>query len=167
MKNLVNVVKLCTIVVVIIVKILFLSSVFFYCLLCNHSFSTNPNSTTNLYKLLSFFIHFFNFSTFQLFNYIAPASSFFIHFTVLDDNGLFMSVWAKESMKRSKKLYLECSNSPTRKNKDNDVKYLHRSDRRLVTLPSTDLISQMHGWRPIPLSLFVKEQRIQMEACKY
>ena len=124
---------------------IFLSSFFFDCLLCNHSFQTNPNSMTNFYKILLFCIH----------------------FSVLDDNGLFMSIWAKESMKRSKKLYLECSNSPTRKNKDNDVKYLHRSDRRLVTLPSTDLISQMHGWRPIPLSLFVKEQRIQMEACKY
>ena len=71
---------MCTILVVIIVEIVFIHSFFFYCLLCNHSFPTNPNSTTNLYKLLSFFIHFFNFSTFQLFNYIAPASSFLYTF---------------------------------------------------------------------------------------
>ena len=54
LKNLVNLVKLCTIVVVIIVKMIFMSSFFFYCLLCNHSFQTNPNSTTNLCKLFNY-----------------------------------------------------------------------------------------------------------------
>jgi len=53
--------KLCTILVVIIVKIISLCSFLFYCLLCNHSFQTNPNNVTNLSKL---------------FNYIAPASLF-------------------------------------------------------------------------------------------
>ena len=40
--------KLCTILVVIIVKIIFIRSFFFYCLLCNYSFKTKPKSTTNL-----------------------------------------------------------------------------------------------------------------------
>ena len=35
-------------VVVIIVKIIFISSFLFYCLLLNHSFQTNPNSMTNI-----------------------------------------------------------------------------------------------------------------------
>ena len=52
---------LCTILVVIIVKIIFIRSFLFYCLLCNHSFKSNPNTVTNLSKL---------------FNYIAPASLF-------------------------------------------------------------------------------------------
>ena len=47
--------------VVIIVKIIFIRSILFYCLLDNHSFKTNPNTVTNLSKL---------------FNYIAPASLF-------------------------------------------------------------------------------------------
>ena len=49
------------ILVVIVVKIIFIHSFLFYCLLYNHSFKTNPNSVTNLSKL---------------FNYIAPASLF-------------------------------------------------------------------------------------------
>ena len=34
-------------VVVTIVKLIFINSTFFYCLLCNRSFPTNPNSSTN------------------------------------------------------------------------------------------------------------------------
>ena len=48
-----------TIIVVIIVRIIFICSFFFQCVLSNHTFQTNPNSSTNLSKL---------------FNYIAPAS---------------------------------------------------------------------------------------------
>ena len=54
-------------VAVIIVRIVFISSFFFYCLLLNHSFPTNPNKITNCFKL---------FSLLQLYNYIAPASLF-------------------------------------------------------------------------------------------
>ena len=52
---------------VIIVRIVFIGSFLFYCLLSNHSFPTNPNSITNCFKL--FFL-------LQLYNYIAPASLF-------------------------------------------------------------------------------------------
>ena len=54
-------------VAVIIIRILFISSFLFYCLLLNHSFSTNPNKITNCFQL---------FSLLQLYNYIAPASLF-------------------------------------------------------------------------------------------
>ena len=54
-------------VAVILVRIIFISSFLFYCLLLNHSFPTNPNSVTNFFKL---------FSLLQLYNYIAPASLF-------------------------------------------------------------------------------------------
>ena len=40
-------------VAVIIVRIVFIRSFLFYCLLCNHSFSTNPNSVTNCFQLFS------------------------------------------------------------------------------------------------------------------
>ena len=40
-------------VAVIIVRIVFISSFLFYCLLLNHSFSTNPNKITNCFKLFS------------------------------------------------------------------------------------------------------------------
>ena len=40
-----------SIIVVIIVKMIFLCSFLLCCLLYNHSFKTNPNSTTNLSKL--------------------------------------------------------------------------------------------------------------------
>ena len=40
-------------VAVTIVEIVFTNSFLFYCLLYNHSFQTNPNSMTNLFKLLS------------------------------------------------------------------------------------------------------------------
>ena len=46
---------MCTIIVVIIVKIIFISSFLFYCLLCKHSFPTNPNSITNC---LNFFLYY-------------------------------------------------------------------------------------------------------------
>ena len=39
-------------VAVIIVKLIFISAFLFYCLLCNHSFPTNPNSVTNCFKLI-------------------------------------------------------------------------------------------------------------------
>ena len=48
-------------VAVIIVRIVFTSSILFYCLLLNHSFQTNPNSITNCFKL--FFL-------LQLYNYV-------------------------------------------------------------------------------------------------
>ena len=42
---------MCTILIVIIVKIISLRSFLFECVLYNHSFKTNPNSVTNLSKL--------------------------------------------------------------------------------------------------------------------
>jgi len=54
------------VVAVIIVRIVFSSSFFFYCLLLNHSFSTNPNSFTNCFKL---FLS-------QLYNYICSMRYF-------------------------------------------------------------------------------------------
>ena len=48
-------------VAVIVVEVIFISSFLFYCLLCNHSLPTNPNSITNCFKL---------FSLLQLYNYI-------------------------------------------------------------------------------------------------
>ena len=61
-----------SIIVVIIVNIIFISPFLLCCLLYNHSFKTNPNSTTNLSKL---------------FNYIAPASLFLYIFQVINKNG--------------------------------------------------------------------------------
>ena len=55
-------------VAVIIVRVIFISSFHFYCLLLNHSFQTSPNSITNCFKLIL--------SLLQLYNYIAPASLF-------------------------------------------------------------------------------------------
>ena len=46
--------------IIIIVKIIFIGSFFYYRLLYNHSFKTNPNSTTNLSKLLHCFLHRFS-----------------------------------------------------------------------------------------------------------
>ena len=40
-------------VAVIIVKVIFISSFLFYCLLLNHSFQTNPNKITNCFQLFS------------------------------------------------------------------------------------------------------------------
>ena len=40
-------------VAVILVRIVFTSSILFYCLLLNHSFPTNPNSITNCFTLFS------------------------------------------------------------------------------------------------------------------
>ena len=54
-------------VAVIIVRIVFIGSFLFYCLLLNHSFQTNPNKITNCLKL---------FSIITTYNYIAPASLF-------------------------------------------------------------------------------------------
>jgi len=55
-------------VAVIIVRKLFISVFLFYCLLLNHSFSTNPNKITNCFKL---------FSLLQLYNYICSMRSLF------------------------------------------------------------------------------------------
>ena len=46
--------------IIIIVKIIFIGSFFYYRLLYNHSFKTNPNSTTNLSKLLHCFLRRFS-----------------------------------------------------------------------------------------------------------
>jgi len=53
-------------VAVIIDRVIFISLFLFYCLLLNHSFQINPNSITNCFKLILFYL--------QLYNYIAPAS---------------------------------------------------------------------------------------------
>jgi len=58
------------VVAVIIVRVVFISSFLFYCLLLNHSFPTNSNSVTNCFQL---------FSLFTTYNYICSMrSSFFI-----------------------------------------------------------------------------------------
>ena len=59
------------ITVVIIVKIIFICSFFFQCVLLKHTFQTNPNSNTNCMIF---------------FNYIASASLFFIHFFQTSSN---------------------------------------------------------------------------------
>ena len=41
------------VVAVIIVRVVFINSFLFYCLLLNHSFQTNPNSITNCFQLFS------------------------------------------------------------------------------------------------------------------
>ena len=41
----------CTVLVVILVKNIFIVSILFYCLLFYHSFKTSPNTVTNLSKL--------------------------------------------------------------------------------------------------------------------
>jgi len=56
-------------VAVIIVRVIFISSFLFYCLLLNHSFQTNPNKITNCFKI---------FSLFTTYNYIAPAFAILI-----------------------------------------------------------------------------------------
>ena len=48
-------------VAVIHVRIVFISSFFFYCLLLNHSFQTNPNKITNCFKLFSLLTNFTNY----------------------------------------------------------------------------------------------------------
>jgi chromosome segregation ATPase len=40
-------------VAAIIVTVIFIGAFFFYCLLCNHSFQTNPNKMTNCFQLFS------------------------------------------------------------------------------------------------------------------
>ena len=44
-------------VVVIIIRDIFISTFFFYCLLCKHSFPTNPNSSTNCFKSYSLSVY--------------------------------------------------------------------------------------------------------------
>ena len=48
-------------VAVIIEKLIFISSIFFYCLLLNHSFQTNPNKITNCFKLILSIYNFTNY----------------------------------------------------------------------------------------------------------
>ena len=55
-------------VAVIPVRVVFIGSFLFYCLLLNHSFQTNPNKITNCFKL---------FSLLQLYNYICSMRSLF------------------------------------------------------------------------------------------
>ena len=43
-------------VAVIIVRIVFMSALLYYCLLLNHSFQTNPNKITNCFKLILFYL---------------------------------------------------------------------------------------------------------------
>ena len=43
---------------VILVRIVFIRSFLFYCLLFNHSFPTNPNKITNCFKLFSLYCNF-------------------------------------------------------------------------------------------------------------
>ena len=43
-------------VAIIIVRVLFISLFLFYCLLCNHSFQTNPNRMTNCLKLILLYL---------------------------------------------------------------------------------------------------------------
>ena len=59
-------------VAVIIVKVIFIRSFLFYCLLLNHSFPTNPNSVTNCLKL------FLSITTLQLYNYICSCVAILI-----------------------------------------------------------------------------------------
>ena len=49
------------VVAVIVVRIVFISSFFFYCLLLNHSFPKNPNSVTNCFKLILSIYNFTNY----------------------------------------------------------------------------------------------------------
>ena len=58
-------------VAVIIVRIVFICSFLFYCLLLNHSFQTNPNRMTNCFQL---------FSLFTTYNYICSMRSLFLIF---------------------------------------------------------------------------------------
>ena len=55
--------------VVIIVKIIFIGSFFFYCLLYNHSFQTNPNSVTNCFKLILFYLQLYQLHLLNAFVY--------------------------------------------------------------------------------------------------
>ena len=48
-------------VAVIIVRIVFIGSFLFYCLLLNHSFPTNPNRITNCFKLILLYCNFTNY----------------------------------------------------------------------------------------------------------
>ena len=59
-------------VAVIVVRIIFISSFLFYCLLLNHSFPTNPNRITNCFKL---FLSIYNFTI-----YICSMRSLFLIF---------------------------------------------------------------------------------------
>ena len=56
-------------IAVILVRIVFISSFLFYCLLLNHSFPTNPNKITNCFKLI---LSIYNFT-----NYICSMRRFF------------------------------------------------------------------------------------------
>ena len=47
-------------VAVMIARVFFISSFLFYCLLCNHSFPTNPNRITNCFQLI---LSIYNFTT--------------------------------------------------------------------------------------------------------
>ena len=57
------------VVAVIIVRIVFISSFFFYCLLLNHSFPTNPNRITNCFKLILFYLQLYKLHLLNAFVY--------------------------------------------------------------------------------------------------
>ena len=56
-------------VAVIIVRIVFISSILFYCLLSNHSFSTNPNKITNCFQLILFYLQLYKLHLLNAFVY--------------------------------------------------------------------------------------------------
>ena len=56
-------------VAVIIVRIVFISLFFFYCLLLNHSFPTNPNKITNCFKLFLFYLQLYKLHLLNAFVY--------------------------------------------------------------------------------------------------
>jgi|TARA_B110000091_G_scaffold205315_1_gene240911 hypothetical protein len=78
-------------------------------------------------------------------------------------------VWARvkklKQVKKIQKILRQSGGGGLTHHQQNHT-YLKRRDRRLVNLPTTDLSSQQHGWRPIPLSKFLSTQRTQLSACK-
>ena len=54
---------------VIHVRIVFISSFLFYCLLLNHSFQTNPNKITNCFKLILFYLQLYKLHLLNAFVY--------------------------------------------------------------------------------------------------
>ena len=56
-------------VAVIIVRVIFISSFLFHCLLCNYSFQTNPNSVTNCFKLILFYLQLYKLHLLNAFVY--------------------------------------------------------------------------------------------------
>jgi hypothetical protein len=76
-------------------------------------------------------------------------------------NDLLLCTWSKNRKKR-----LEIKKMKSNDHSTDDLKYIERRNRLLVSLPTSDTVSQYHGWRPLPLKLYLSNQRTQMEACK-